>query len=174
MAFVRIKKLLKKLVDERGLTIVEFVIVTVVTGIVMVSVLPFFRVNVDSYVSIRKGKDLQQMARIGFNRMMAEMKLIESSLDIDYGYSDEIRFDIPTQNNINYELDNYVLEREGEKLVEGVQSLQFRYFRENGTEKGAGFWWDSDVWRVHVTMIVGDGSTNMTLQGQVSPRNIHL
>lgn len=170
----RIVKKLKGFAGEAGLTIVEFVVVTVVTGVLVVTVLPFFRVNVDSYINIRKGKDLHQMARIGFNRMMAEMKLIEGSLEIDYGYSDEIRFDIPTQNNINYELDNYVLEREGEKLIEGVQSLQFRYYREDGTQKSSGFWWDSDVWRIHVTMVVGDGSSNITLQGQVSPRNIHL
>ena len=168
------KNLLKKFSDRAGFTLVEFVVVAVVTGIIVVSVLPFFRVNIDSYINVRKGKDLHQMARIGFNRLIAEMKLIENSLDIDYGNSDEIQFDIPNQNDINYKFDSYVLEREGEKLVEGVQSLQFQYFRENGTQKSAGFWWDSDVWRIHVTMVVGDGSNNITLQGQVSPRNIHL
>ena len=171
----RLKRTLAGVLRKReGFTLIEFVVVTVVTGLIVVTTVPFFKIGVESYLRIRAGKDIQQMGRIGFNRMIAEMKLIEASLDIDYGYSNSIRFDIPNQNNINYDFESGALAREGEILVQGVQSFQLTYFRADGSQKSSGFWYDSDVWRVHIEMEVGDGDNNMVFKGQVSPRNIHL
>lgn len=147
---------------------------TVIMGILMVTILPFFKVSVNAYVQVRAGKDSVQAARIGFNRMMAEMRLIEDSDEIDCGYSYEIRFDLPTQNNINYTFEDGMLKREGEKLVEGVQSLVIQYYRANGSQKSSGFWYDDDVWRIQIIMVAGDGTNNITMRGQVSPRNFHL
>lgn len=170
-----IKKLTRKRRKrQRGYSLIELVIVLVVTGIVLITTMPFFKASVKSYVNIRAGKTLQQAARIAFNRFLAELKLIESSLDIDYGYENEIRFDLPSQSNINYRLNGGILERMGKKLIDGVQTFQLRYFRENGSEKSPGFSYDSDIWRIYVKLVVGDEITALILEGNITPRNIHF
>ena len=43
-----IKKFLKRLTAQSGMTLIELVIVIVVTGILVVTILPFFRMNIES------------------------------------------------------------------------------------------------------------------------------
>jgi type II secretory pathway pseudopilin PulG len=159
---------------EKGLSLVEAVIVIAVVGVLITVLLPFFRTNVDSYVTVKTKKDVLQSARIGFNRMMTELKMLEASLQIDYAYSDQIQFDLVHETNIHYAFENGQLSRNGEKLIDHVQSLVFKYYHENGTEKFTPFWSDSDVWRIEVQASVGSGENTVTFRGQVSPRNIHF
>ncbi len=169
-----IRRVKKWISDETGLSLIEFVVVTLVIGIITATSLPFIRGSVNAYVNVRAGKELVQSARIGFSRMLAEMRMIEGSMEIDYGYSNEIRFDLPNQSNINYEWEYGLLKREGQKLVEGVQDFSFTYYKSDGSEKSPGFWYTDDVWRIEVEMTVGDGTNNIVIKGQVSPRNFHL
>jgi len=157
---------------EKGFTLVEMAIVLVVTGILISASAPFFRMNVDSYIQVRNGKDVLQSARIAFNRMMAEMHRIENSLNITRGSSSSIRFWLGLQY-VKYELDDNYLLRDGERFIDQVQGFTISYYRDDGTLKNTPFWWDSDVWRIQIELIVGDESNNYLLRGQVSPRNIH-
>jgi prepilin-type N-terminal cleavage/methylation domain-containing protein len=170
----RIKKSLKKLAAQSGMTLAEVVIVIVVSGILVVTILPFFRMNVESYVKVRFAKDMIQSSRIGFNKMIAEMQRIENSTHIDYGYANEIQFDIPGDNNITYQYLNGQLQREGVRLVEGVRGFQIRYFRSDGTEMAPPLYWDPDVWLMRVELDVGNEDYNMVLKAAVSPRKFHL
>ena len=156
------------------MTLMELVVVIVVMGVVSITTVPFFRVNVDSYISVRGGKDALQSARIGYNRMMNEIKMLEASLDIDNGYSNKFQFDLPHQSNINYTYESGTLTREGQVLVSGVRSFVVKYYKEDGSLKNTPFFYDSDVWRIKIEMEVGDGTDNFYLQGQVSPRNVHF
>ncbi|HHS12547.1 MAG TPA: prepilin-type N-terminal cleavage/methylation domain-containing protein [bacterium] len=161
--------------DEKGFTLMELVIVMVIVGIITVTTMPFIRTNVDSYISVRGGKDLLQSTRIGFNRMLAEMRRIESPSDIDYGYNNEFQFDIPGTNNITYKYSGGQLLRENRVLIHGVQSMTFRYFRQDGSQMGTPIWSStSQIWRIQLDIEVGDGTQNIRLRAQVSPRNFHL
>jgi len=157
---------------EEGFTLIELVVVIVITGILAVTALPFFKVGVDSYIRTRAGKDILQSARIGLNRMMAEMKMIDASQDIDLGYNSQIQFDLPSTSNITYRFQNGRLERNGKKLVEYVQNFVIRYYKQDGSQRSTPFASVSDVWRIQVEMEVGDGTTDLVLTAQVSPRNI--
>ena len=55
-----------------GFTLIEMTVALVVTGIVMMAVLPLFKVNLNSYITVQSGKQHLDMTRIGFNRMIAE------------------------------------------------------------------------------------------------------
>ena len=160
--------------NEDGVTLIELAFILVVVGLIVVAVLPFFKTNVRSYMAVTMTKDAVQSGRIGFNRMMNELKRLESSLDIDFGYTDQIQFDLPHQSDINYTFENLQLTREGEALIEDVQTFEFKFYREDGTERICPFISVSDVWRIEVTMAVGDGVDNVEFRGQVSPRNIHF
>ena len=171
----RIHKFLNNCNNEKGITLIEMIITIVVVSIIVTSTLPFFKGSVSSYINVRDGKSNLQSARIGFNRMMAELQQLEASVDIYTGRSTRIRFNIPDDGygSITYRLNDDELQREGENLVQNVQGLTFTYYKEDGTTKSTPFYYDSDVWRIQVEIEVGDPENPLTLRGQVSPRNIH-
>jgi len=171
-----IKKIIRISQSDRGFTIIELVITIVVAAIIMTAALSFFMVNVDSYTNARMGKDILQSARIGWNRMLSEMKAIVGSEEIDRGYSDAIQFDLPTETNINYEWDDTYkqLEREGEKMIWGVQDFDIKYYDEEGNEISTPFTSRDDVWRLKIRMKVGYEDQILVLtETHISPRNFH-
>jgi prepilin-type N-terminal cleavage/methylation domain-containing protein len=158
--------------EEQGFTLTEMAIVLVVTGILITASAPFFRLNVDSYIQVRNGKDIIQSGRIGFNRMMSELHRIEDPLDITYASSSSIHF-IVDSKLIVYELYNNVLLRNDERFIDQVQGFTVYYYQDDGILKSTPFSYDSNVWRIQIELTVGDESNNFLLRGQVSPRNIH-
>jgi prepilin-type N-terminal cleavage/methylation domain-containing protein len=160
---------------EHGFTLTELVIVTVVSGILLMAAVPFFKLNVDSYVEIKAKKDMMQSARMAFSRMMAELHRIEDSLDISNGDVSQITFDVPDDGLgfITYELSGNEILRQGQKFLGPVNNFILKYYGDDGTEKWTPFQYHSDVWRVYVEVVVGEGSSNLSLRGLVSPRNFH-
>ena len=160
---------------ERGFTLTELVIVTVVSGILLMAAVPFFKLNVDSYVEIKTKKDMMQSGRMAFSRMMAELHRIENSLDISNGDVSQITFDVPDDGLgfITYELSGNEILRQGQKFLGPVDNFIIRYFKEDRTEKWTPFQYHSDVWLMYVEVVVGEGSSSLSLRGLVSPRNFH-
>ena len=170
----QIKKITRALIADRGFTIMELVIVLVVMGIIFTAIMPYFQVNVDNYTNARFGKDLLQSTRIGWNRMMEELKEMEGPEEIDRGEDTAIQFDIPGNSNINYDYNSTYkqLEREGVKLIWGVQSFNIEYYDKNGSLISTPFSNRSDVWRLKIQMEVGYGDQIIVFtEGQICPRN---
>jgi len=151
---------------------VEMAIVIVVTGILITAAAPFFRLNVDSYIQVRNGKDIIQSGRIGFNRMMVELHRIEDPLDISYASSSSIHFIVGSEL-IVYELYDNVLLRNDKRFIDQVHGFTVYYYRDDGMLKSTPFAYDSNVWRIQIELTVGDETNNFLLRGQVSPRNVH-
>lgn len=170
------KKIIRVIRSTKGFTIIELVVTMIVAAIIMTAALSFFVVNVDSYTNARMGKDILQSARIGWNRMLSEMKAIVGSAEIDRGYDDAIQFDLPTETNINYAWDSTYkqLEREGEKMVWGVEEFVIKYYDKEGNEISTPFTSRDDVWRIKVRMKVGYEDQILVLtETHISPRNFY-
>ena len=163
---------IRRIFIEAGFTITEMAIVIVVSGILMSAAVPFFKINVDSYVQVRSGKNIIQSGRVAFNRMMAELHRIEDPLNIWIGDASQIEFYLGLRK-IVYELYGDVIYRNDERFIENVQSFNLTYYREDGVTKATPFSSDSDVWRLGIVLVIGDGTSNFTLTGQISPRNLH-
>ena len=161
--------------QEHGFTLTELVIVTIVSGILVIAAVPFFKLNVDSYVEIKTKKNMMQSARMAFSRMMAELHRIEDSMDISNGDVTQITFDVPDDGAgfITYELSGNEILRQGQKFMGPVDNFVLRYYERDGSEMGTPFPMNSIVWRISVEVTVGEGSSSLSLRGQVSPRNFH-
>lgn len=157
----------------------ELVIVIVVVGVISVTLLPFFRININSYLTVRAGKDLMQSSRIGLERMLAELGTVPASSDIDFGLSDEIQFDTPMYSNVNYEFrDGALVRSEGlfggvSKVVIGVKSFQISFYDEAGTQIPSFYWPRNDIRRIQLEMTVGDDDRDYELCTQIAPRNFY-
>jgi len=165
------KKMILSLRGNSGFTLMELVVVMVVVGVLSVTIAPFIKVNIDSYIQVRDGKYALQAARIGLNRMIEEMKRLQTSSDISWGFSNSIQFWIPGVGSVNYRLHNGNLERNNRKLLEGVRAFNLTYFKSDGSQKSPPFWWPSDVWRIKIQIEVGTDEQHFTLSKQVTPRN---
>ena len=159
--------------NENGFSLIELTVVIVVTSVFTLTTLPFFKVNINSYLQVKSGKNMIQSARIGFNRMMNEMKQIESSIVVNQAFTHGINFDLPGEPGIDYTFSYGSIKRNNVKLIENVQNFELRYYSADGTEKATPFYYDSDLWRIHIEITVGESGSYLVLRGQVSPRNIH-
>jgi len=165
--------------DSKGFTLMELVVVMVVVGVLSVTIVPFIKVNIKSYIQVRDGKNALQAARIALNRMVEEMKRLQRSSDISWGFSHSIQFTMQDGTTIAYRtasVDHIPVIRRTENsssstLLEGVRAFNLTYFLSDGSQKSPPFWWPSDVWRIKIQIEVGTDEQHFTLSKQVTPRN---
>jgi prepilin-type N-terminal cleavage/methylation domain-containing protein len=160
---------------QNGFTLIELVIVLTLTGILVAAISPFVYTNVDAFIRIRAGKNVLQGARIGLTRMTEELK---RATNIDYGYSNRIRFDFEkpdgsNESNIEYEYydDEAVLTREDEPLVPLVQDFTIQYWDINDNLINPG-WGTAAIQRIEISISVGSPEIYTVLEAQVAPRMI--
>ena len=169
--------------SRRGFTLVELVIVIVVMGIVIVAITPFLRVNLASYIAVQSGKRNMDMARIGFNRMITELKRIQNPNTIEgvlsptsitftgtfyksgnwYSRNLNLTWDSNAQTVTRDDIDRLsgpII------LVNNVTAFQIEYFdRDNAVAATA-----TDVWRIRLSMTAGTGSDAMTFVQEIHPK----
>lgn len=147
---------------DSGYSLMELVIVLVVTGFLVVSITPFFRISIRSYMGTRLGKETLEASRIAFNRMISELKRIQTVNEIYYGSSTRIEFEYPDENGVmqetvyDYSSGNRWIWRDNNSnpFIEGVTSFRITYYRSNGNSFTPGVNTEN-IWRIKVEMTVG-------------------
>lgn len=177
------KHLGKKLIpSDRGFTLLEMIISLVVGGIVIATIAPIFRGNARSFYTVTAGNESIQAARIGFNRMMADLRDIALSTAITNGTANSITFSsVENTPNpvITYAFTNNTVTRTKTNvptavLIPGVTNFTIAYFDTvNGsTPIIPPVANQINVWSIRVTLDVTVVGQNMTFQSTVHPRNI--
>jgi competence protein ComGC len=157
---------------SRGFTVMELVIVLIVSSVIVISVTPFFRTNIQAYMAARTGKEALQQSRIGFNRMMFEIRRIPKNclLQLD---SNILRFWVQDENgNIpgldvkySYSSSNGQILRNDVRLIEGVSDFTVTGF----TRTGATTTNETQVWRIQISMTLGVDDPTCTIVEEVVP-----
>ncbi len=176
-----LNKIKKKIHHANGYTLIEMAITIAAIGIIITVLVPFFKVNLQSYIQVQHGKILVQSARIGLHRMMSEMNEVVNPWSFDYTTSSGVQFTNQDGNYISYRFQDEVLQRRESlfagswvSLIEGVQSFAISYYRNDGTSFSPNFFTQDEIWRIEVEMAVGDGTSNFQLKDQISPRMFHV
>jgi len=138
---------------DSGYSLMELVIVLVVTGFLVVSITPFFRISIRSYMGTRLGKETLEASRIAFNRMISELKRIQTLNEIYYGSSTRIEFQYPDENgDEQYTIYDY---SSGNRwIIEGVTSFRITYYKSDGNSFTP-YYNTENIWRIKVEMTVG-------------------
>ena len=165
--------------NNKGFTIMELVVVMFAMSIVTAAVAPFIRVNVDSYVDVRKSKYSIQTARIAFNKMLSELRFYANTSSIVRARSTRIGFTTPNGDYIEYV---YSSDEKGigiadswvslfmtptcDPFIGGVENFSISYFDQNGNTTSS----IASIHRIRVIMVLqdlDDSSKQMSFVGQV-------
>jgi prepilin-type N-terminal cleavage/methylation domain-containing protein len=156
----------------RGFTMIEMVIALTAAAVLVGAVAPFFRVNLKSYMAVRFAKDSLESARIGFNRMVSEMRRLQDPNDFNSATSTSLDFDylkvdgtLATVRFFYNSSDGQIRRTYGgvtSRLIEGVSNFSFTYYKADGTTFTPGAL--TDIWRVKVSTTIGpDAAHHYTL-----------
>jgi prepilin-type N-terminal cleavage/methylation domain-containing protein len=147
----------------RGFTMIEMVIALTATAVLIGAVAPFFRVNLKSYMAVRFAKDTLESARIGFNRMVSEMRRLQDTNDFNSASSTSLDFDYLRVDGTLATVRYYYNSGDGQvrrtyggvtsRLIEGVSDFSFTYYKADGTSFTPGAL--TDIWRVKIKTVIG-------------------
>ncbi|MFO7889280.1 MAG: type II secretion system protein [bacterium] len=150
--------------NKNGFTLMELVVVMFAMTIITVAIAPFIRLNVDSFLDVRKTKFSVQTSRIAFNKIFTELKQnVQNNTDLYYITGNRIRFNHDVLNWVEYRLISYegnlyvALDRQGwgvdpEPLISGVKSFQITYYDALGSQTTN----TSEVQRIMIQLVLQD------------------
>lgn len=165
MSFNRIKN------KQAGFTLIELVVVILLTGVLVAAITPFVHTNVKAFVQIRVAKDIAQGARVGLLRMTEELKRATS---ITNSSSNSIRFNFldtdGSTRNIIYEYQGEFLTRgDDEAIIAAVQDFRLQYYDESGSSTTT----TTAIRLIQIEIDIGASSSqSATIRTCVRPRNI--
>lgn len=155
---------------KNGFTLVELVLVIALMGILAFALAPALITGVRSYDIVWSRRQVLAEGRVAMDRMVKEIRLIESSSDVIATNSPaEFDFEYPNGTSIAYSLDGTDLKRNTDVLASDVTALEFKYFDSTGSETST----EADVRRVQVTLTIDAPGNHgdLTLRTNVFLRN---
>lgn len=168
---------ISRLREQGGMTLIELAVGVFVTMVLIASTLPFFKLTLDSYSEVHKGKFIFQGARIALTRMVSEIRTITTPEDVLEGWSDEIDFNHPSGDRICYALDantiirgTFLTDWNWSTLLENVNSLDFEYYDKNGGTITAPFYTNDDLRRIRMEVDLDIDGEEVAYVTQIAPR----
>jgi type II secretory pathway pseudopilin PulG len=117
----------------RGFTLVETVLVLGMLGIMIGALAPWMLNSIELYDLITTRKTMLGQVRSGFDRMVAEIRLIPGQAEIIATSPTSFQFQYPTGTSITYSLSGTNLMRNSDILIQNVSALAFVYYSQNLT-----------------------------------------
>jgi prepilin-type N-terminal cleavage/methylation domain-containing protein len=162
----------------RGFTAIELVIVILIGGILVLAINPFLRANLQAYMEARAGKEVLQTARIGFNRMISEIRRMQYT-DLDGITSTSITFmgrnadgtPFTADDVFSYDLGTKQVWRNNVCLIKDVTAFSITGYKSDNTTTT---WDETLVWRIKISMTVGHGPASCTFNEEIFPKGLPL
>lgn len=158
------------MIQRRGFTIVELVLVLALVGILAAAVGPPLATGLRGYVLVRDRRAFLAQGRAAMDRMVSEIRLIRSSVDVlEISSPTRFRFEYPDGTAILYEWVGTDLQRNGNILAGNVSSFVVRYYNAAGLTTSS----PSALRRVRIELTLDDpGETPpLSLRTDVFLRN---
>lgn len=180
-----IKKYSERIRSEAGFTLLEIIIALIVTSIIMTSITPFIKVQVNSYISCYKAKYSMQTVRIGMKRIVSEIHDARGATSSDINTASTTEFDFYNEDGERIEL-SYgkftasgksswcVLFRVGSSstampLIYNVSACKFTYLDSAGSSTTSKP--DIRIIRIEITVQDPDSGDTFSTANQVAPSN---
>jgi len=153
---------------ESGFTLIEFVLVIVLFGIVAAVGSKMLAEGFRAYFAGRDLIDAQWQGRVALERMTRDIRAARSNADISIWSAAQLTFTRLSGASISYQLAGISLMRNTQVLADGVAGLAFSYQASDGSAAAT----VNDIRYITVSMNITQGGVASTLATTVHARNL--
>jgi prepilin-type N-terminal cleavage/methylation domain-containing protein len=160
-----------KTIHQQGFTLIEFVIVIVITGIIAVMSSQLLFQSVKGYFTAVDTMDANWQGQIAMQTMARNIKTIRSPQDITMAASNRLTFVNINNNTFSFGLtgNSIVQTKNGNNqiLADGISSMTFSYFDKTGASTTT----PANISYIKLTINVTQKNVNFTLSSALFPIN---
>ncbi|NOY77761.1 MAG: type II secretion system protein [Calditrichaeota bacterium] len=163
----------KKTPGEKGFTMIELIVVIVMTSIIAGVVARFLVFGVDAYHFVDERKRALHEARLALHLMNSEFRQVRDPSGLYIAQDDKLQF-VNYSNQVNtYLYSNNRLFKNGFTIAENVTSFHFYYLKADGTYLQTPVSADSltYVWNIEASYTIQMGAQSVPFHLLVHPRN---
>lgn len=161
-----------ELKEERGVTLIELILVIVLLGIIGTTLYVAFAPGFQTYISLDLRKEALQNARLAMQRITGEVREAQSfSPCAPCSPANSLSFTDILNNAINFSwsgISQSSLTRNGDNLAGNVDDFTVTFYERDGTEPED----QTEIWRVQIDLKVRVGDQIVDLRSEVHPRNM--
>jgi len=154
-----------------GFTLIEMIMVIVITGLIASLAGIMLHHGVRAYVLSGELTEIDWQGRLALERLLRDLRRLRSATPADLTMSpaDRITFVDRDNQTISYALSGATLTRNGQPLADGVGALNFDYLRNDGKTTAAAA---GEVFYISVSFTISQGDSSRNLRGTVFPRSL--
>lgn len=170
--------MIKHLKNQKGFTLLQIIMGLVVGGLIAGLTSEILMGQAESYSYITNKKEALSDVRFALNRFTNELMRMQDSGDITGATASQIQFYDKDGSSVSYSLQTdsssgtLMLARNGESIVDNIDSISFQYYDSNGTELTNPSSSISSIRRIKITIATDEvnNQPGVTLTTSVTPR----
>lgn len=159
------------MLSERGITLLELVLVVIITAILagLISNMMFYEVN--TYTQITSRTEVLQNSQRVVQLIAREIRQIMSPDSIFHASADSFSFDVLNDILFSFNFTNNQILRNDIPLVKSVDAFQFSYFDNLGAQLGNPVANPADIRNITLSLTTSINGQPFTMTSKVTPRN---
>jgi prepilin-type N-terminal cleavage/methylation domain-containing protein len=156
------------MMKARGFTLIEFVMVIAITGIIISIINATLNQGFLAYLASKNLIDADWQGRLALARMSRDLHGVRSASDISTATASSIVFTNASGTTETYQVSGTTLTLNGQTLANGVQSFSLSYYNQTGASTGT----PSAIRYVTVNLTISLNNTHFNLTTSVNLRNL--
>ncbi len=158
-------------ISQKGMTLVELVMVIALTGMLAGFVANILYYEINAYEIVTSRGQAGKNGRFALQLMSREIRQVVSADSIFQASADSLRFADINGLTINYKHTSPKLFRNGDPLADNVTAFQMTYLNDNGTQLSHPIADLTTIRTISLELTTTFGSQSVQTQISVTPRN---
>ncbi len=154
---------------SNGFTLVELVVVIIISGILAAVGVQMLGKTLSSFIFSRDVTKGDWQARVALERLTRDLRMARSATSLTITPATAITFSDTDGNNVNYFLSGSSLMRNTQVLADNISNLQFTYLRSNGNTVESTT--PALVYYITVSFNVSRSTATTSMRATVHPRS---
>lgn len=150
---------MRHLTKQHAFTLIELIIVIVLMGLLASVAARILAEGLRSLLTARQLTEANWQGQLAVERMLRDLRSVRSANDISISTANEFAFTNMDGNTVDYKLTGSSLMQGSNVLADGINTLTFTYYNQNGTSGATG----TAIHYVKASLNVTQNNTNYTI-----------